>query len=228
MQNFGGFQQAFGPGVSAQVSRQKYLRHKYPGFSTEKAEQWDADRRRPLTPAEIILARSIYASAIRYDQVSVYQKNYRGIPLGAAHAPDGNIYFPPGTGYREDFGGATNYRQRSVFIHELCHVWQHQRGVILPVNIIIQWKPGIEQTSDGPKLRNSKNYIYAHMFQASDRRRLFTSLDLEAQAEFMSDYYLVKNGRLASMAENRGFSRSDYESSLPTAMRNAGVGTPTS
>lgn len=48
-------------------------------------------------------------------------------------APDGHIWVPPKSWiWREDYveAGAT---LRALFAHELTHVWQHQRGIVLPL-----------------------------------------------------------------------------------------------
>jgi hypothetical protein len=43
-------------------------------------------------------------------------------------APNGNIYFPPdGPLWSEDFAAAPLHLQ-GLFIHEMTHVWQAQRG----------------------------------------------------------------------------------------------------
>jgi len=48
-------------------------------------------------------------------------------------APMGHIHFhPKGTLYLPDFGTAALNRQ-ALFIHEMVHVWQHQRGIFLPL-----------------------------------------------------------------------------------------------
>ena len=48
-------------------------------------------------------------------------------------APDGDIWFHPDGGlWREDFADAP-LSLRALFVHELTHVWQHQRGISLPL-----------------------------------------------------------------------------------------------
>lgn len=47
-------------------------------------------------------------------------------------APDGDLWFhPDGTAWREDFASAP-LPLRALFVHELVHVLQHQRGLRLP------------------------------------------------------------------------------------------------
>lgn len=48
-------------------------------------------------------------------------------------APDGDIWIPPRSWvWREDFAAAGG-TLRALFAHELTHVWQHQRGICLPL-----------------------------------------------------------------------------------------------
>lgn len=48
-------------------------------------------------------------------------------------APDGHIWIPPTSWvWREDFADAGG-TLRALFAHELTHVWQHQRGLCLPL-----------------------------------------------------------------------------------------------
>ena len=48
-------------------------------------------------------------------------------------APDGHIWFRPGDGlWREDYALAER-ALTGLFVHELAHVWQHQRGLFLPL-----------------------------------------------------------------------------------------------
>lgn len=48
-------------------------------------------------------------------------------------APLGNIHFHPASAlYCDDFANAPLSAQ-GLFIHELAHVWQHQKGIFLPL-----------------------------------------------------------------------------------------------
>ena len=89
---------------------------------------------RRLTNGEKQLARSIYGDAIDLEQVEVCHQ--RWWPLQPRHvvmAPRGRIHFHPHGGlYRDDFAAAP-LGEQGLFIHEMCHVWQHQRGIFLPL-----------------------------------------------------------------------------------------------
>ena len=85
--------------------------------------------RRPLTPGEIALARSVFGDAIEYSQVRIVRGRWLPFqPRNVVMAPDGNIYFPPNdTLWSEDFAGETLPLQ-AFLIHEMTHVWQAQKA----------------------------------------------------------------------------------------------------
>ncbi|WP_188054319.1 vgr related protein [Sphingosinithalassobacter sp. CS137] len=89
---------------------------------------------RPLTPGEIRLARSVFDGAIDYARVRVHNRKWIFFqPRSTTMAPLGSIHFNPAGGlYRPDFADAPLTLQ-GLFIHEMVHVWQHQRGIFLPL-----------------------------------------------------------------------------------------------
>jgi hypothetical protein len=82
---------------------------------------------RPLTPAEVALARGVFGDAIRYDDVRICHYNWIFFqPRRTVMAPMGHIHFNPhGTLYCDDFGSASQSLQ-GLFVHEMTHVWQAQ------------------------------------------------------------------------------------------------------
>jgi hypothetical protein len=89
---------------------------------------------RLLTPGEKALARSLYRDAIDLDAVEIrHRKWWIFQPRGVVMAPCGHIHFhPDSASYSEDFS-RENIGLRGLFAHELCHVWQHQQGLFLPL-----------------------------------------------------------------------------------------------
>lgn len=83
---------------------------------------------RTLTTGEIILARSIFGSAIDYSKVRLIRGKWWPFqPRNSAMAPNGNIYFHPAAGgWSDDFAREPLARQ-GFFIHEMTHVWQAQK-----------------------------------------------------------------------------------------------------
>lgn len=91
-------------------------------------------RARGLTPGETALARSIYKSSIDLTAVEIRRRKWAFFqPRHVAMAPTGHIHFhPEGANWSEDFS-REGLGLRGLFLHELCHVWQWQRGVYLPL-----------------------------------------------------------------------------------------------
>lgn len=89
---------------------------------------------RALTDAEVTLARSVFGDAIDYSGVTVNNRKWAFFqPRQVAMAPDGHLWFHPGGDlYCDDFCARPIDRQ-GLFIHELTHVWQRQRGIYLPL-----------------------------------------------------------------------------------------------
>lgn len=120
-----------------------------------------------MTVGEIALASSIFGSEVDYSQVRIFDTRWKFfMPSDRAHAPDGNIYFPIGTGeYTTDFSNAP-LSVRSTFIHEMTHVWQHQTGHKVAVEAIF-----------------NRSYEYKSVFSGTS----FEMLGVEAQAQMIGE-----------------------------------------
>jgi hypothetical protein len=84
---------------------------------------------RALTPGEIALARSVFGESIAYDRVRVHNRKWWPFqPRRVTMAPDGDLWFHPASNlFCDDFCGSPLHLQ-GLFIHEMTHVWQAQRG----------------------------------------------------------------------------------------------------
>jgi hypothetical protein len=88
---------------------------------------------RRLTPGEVALAQSLYGTAIDYAAVEIRRRRWAFFqPRHVAMAPTGHIHFHPEGQWSEDFS-AEGLGLQGLFVHEMCHVWQWQRGVYLPL-----------------------------------------------------------------------------------------------
>lgn len=89
---------------------------------------------RPLTGGEIALALSVFGDSIDYAPVRITRRKWAFFqPRETVMAPTGSIHFHPrGTRYRDDFAAGT-LEDQGLFIHEMTHVWQHQKGIVLPI-----------------------------------------------------------------------------------------------
>ncbi|TKD52158.1 vgr related protein [Sphingomonas baiyangensis] len=93
---------------------------------------------RALTDLEIAMARSVFGDAIDYAAVRLVNRKWAFFqPRKVTMAPRGNIHFHPrGDAYCVCFASNSRYWQGHL-IHELVHVWQHQRGV----NLVLKRHP---------------------------------------------------------------------------------------
>lgn len=89
---------------------------------------------RLLTEGEIALARSMFGDAIDYAKVRIVRRKWAFFqPRETVMAPTGSLHFHPrGSQYRDDFAVA-GLDDQGLFIHEMVHVWQHQKGIVLPI-----------------------------------------------------------------------------------------------
>lgn len=145
---------------------------------------------RPLTSGEIALARTVYGDAIDYAPVRLCNRKWAFFqPRGVVMAPRGNIHFHPhGDLWREDFSGAS-LGDQGLFIHEMCHVWQHQRGIFLPLKRHPFCRYGYSFVPGRPLLRYG----------------------IEQQAEIVRHAFLLRSGAVVAGAPELR----RYESVLP-------------
>jgi len=141
-----------------------------------RAEVRPKGRYRYLTAGEICYSRMVFKDAISYSRVKVYNREWR-VLLGlqkndTVMTPNGNIYYPEGS-FREDFsvGGPSSEGLR-VFMHEMAHVWQYQRGYA------VKW--------NGIRSFDKSRYSYS----LSEEKRL-SDYNMEAQADLLADYFLL-------------------------------------
>ncbi len=89
---------------------------------------------RGLTAGERALAARVFGPALALDAVRIHRARWWPLqPRQVAMAPDGDLWLSPaGDLWCADFAQAAPPRQ-ALFVHELVHVWQHQRGLCLPL-----------------------------------------------------------------------------------------------
>ena len=138
---------------------------------------------RPLTRGEIDMARLVFRDSIDYSRVKVFKKKY--LPFGIQHkntviAPNGNIYCHPGESFKEDFS-SEGFNLKILFIHEMAHVWQWQRG--FPIK-----RHGFWTAITGGYTKESA-YEYD---SARDKGKTFPEFNFEQQAEIISHYFAAK------------------------------------
>jgi len=83
---------------------------------------------RALTPAERTIAMGMFGPALDGDRVRVHRARWWPLqPPSYVMAPDGDLWLhPDGRLWREDYAAAPDLVR--LFVHELTHCWQAQRG----------------------------------------------------------------------------------------------------
>ena len=129
---------------------------------------------RPLTPGERALAGRVFGTALDPGPVTLRRgKWFPFQPRDVIMAPDGHVWFHPrGREWRDDFAAA-GLASRMLLVHELTHVWQHQRGV----NLVLRRYPLMR---------------YAYLPLA--RGKPFAAYNLEQQAAIVADAYFIGEG----------------------------------
>lgn len=129
---------------------------------------------RLMTLGEITLAREIFGSSIVYPRVWIHCDSYLPFGLqgkGYGMSPNGEIYFRKEL-YDNDFSALrVDIMSRHLFIHELAHVWQHQRGIWVRTRGLFSW---------------AANYTYD-----LDTSRKLIDYPLEQQAQVIADFWLL-------------------------------------
>jgi len=146
---------------------------------------------RNLTAGETGLIRMIFGDSISTSRVKIYHREWR-VLLGmqknnTVMTPNGNMYYPTGL-FKEDFStDVIHIEDLHLFIHEMVHVWQHQRGF----SVIRKGMVSFDRSRYSYKL---------------DEDKKLSNYEMEAQAELIADYFLLlKFGDLGSnhLAEQR-------------------------
>lgn len=141
---------------------------------------------RPLTRGERLLAEPVFRHALDYAAVSVCRRRFMPFQnRRTAMSPNGALYFPPAANgedglYRADFSTA-DWPLKSLFLHEMVHVWQHRLGYgVLRSGILIALRGGY---------RRQAAYRYGHLLGSG---AAFADLNMEQQARLVEDYFTLK------------------------------------
>jgi len=133
------------------------------------------DGLRILTTGEISLAKELYSFTVRYNEVWVHHGSYLPFNLqnkDTAMTPNGEIWFETNV-YRDDFSmNPVDYQH--LFLHEMMHVWQHQRGMMVRMRGAFSW---------------AADYSY------DLAKNTLSDYSLEQQACIVSDYWLLTKHR---------------------------------
>ena len=126
---------------------------------------------RLLTSGEIQLAYSVFLSTIDYSKVWIHRESYLPFNLqneDIAMTPNGEIYFR--NQYCDDFSLVTDDLQH-MFIHEMSHVWQREKGMNVIGRGLVSWIASYHYTLDG---------------------RLLCEYSMEQQAQIIADNFTLQ------------------------------------
>ncbi len=145
---------------------------------------------RSLTEGETRLCASVFGTAIDYSRARVANSKFIFFqPSNTTMAPLGTIHFHPKSGiYFDDFSMAPLGVQ-GLFVHEMVHIWQHQKGIFLPL----------------------KRHPFCRYDYALKPGQAFEKYGLEQQAEIVRHAFLLRHGAAISAAPPLA----QYQSLLP-------------
>lgn len=138
---------------------------------------------RNLTAGEIALAEDVFRHSIQYERVKIHHKKYFYFqPDNSGMTPSGEIY-ATGAAYLEDYSLAADVESKTLFIHEMAHVWQKHNRILN-----LRWAALSMQIKH--RFDYSRAYPY---FLRPDATLL--DYGIEQQASMIEDYFrVVKKG----------------------------------
>lgn len=126
---------------------------------------------RLMTPGEINLSQQLYSQSIQYNKVWIHHRSF--LPFGmqennTAMTPTGEIWFETNV-YLDDYAYSSVDLQH-LFMHEMMHVWQKQKGMNVIMRDLFSW---------------AADYNYR-----LNKKRL-DDYSMEQQASIVADYWLL-------------------------------------
>lgn len=133
---------------------------------------------RGLTTGEYHLLQPIFRHALDYGRVRVMARRYAPFQAAlVAMSPNGNMFFPRGSLYCDDFSCVSPQRA-ALFIHEAVHVWQHQMGCCVRLC-------GLCLALQGGYIK-ARAYSYRHLLKQKNQLNQF---NIEQQAVIITDFF---------------------------------------
>jgi hypothetical protein len=186
------------------------------GTSTETTSPWADPHSRPLTSGEVALAQTIFQNGIDYTTVKVHDEGYLWFgmqPAGSGMTPNGEMYItkdkygkdkngsvpqgdycidvPTGCSVQFDYSApSVQSRAKSLFIHEMVHIWQYQLGLSVKLHGICTAISGgySFETKEDEEKGIQKVYKYDPY---SVTQTKFSDFNFEQQGAIIADYYLA-------------------------------------
>lgn len=156
-------------------------------------------RVRSLTSGEIALAQIVYKNTIDYSVVTIIEGSFFPLDLQNEDTfvtPNGHIFVPT-KHFLLDYSKASKSYQH-LFIHELGHVWQHQRKN----NVLLS--AGIAQACTffkDPYKYNIHGSDTVVDYVKYKNQKKFVNYNLESQAEIFADYWALKTNNINEISQ---------------------------
>ncbi len=119
------------------------------------------------------MAYQIFGDSIDYSRVRVHKNAHSD--NNRAHKS--SLYMTQAS-YRDDYATSRNSQVRSIFIHELAHIWQSHNGKDLVGEAV------------GLFFRHGGDYDRAYDYDLFDLNN-FENLSIEQQASIIEDYFYL-------------------------------------
>lgn len=149
---------------------------------------------RSLTLGEIELCRLVYKNSIDYSKVTIIEGSFFPLDLQNEDTfvtPNGHIFIPTKHFLLDYSKASLSYKH--LFIHEMGHVWQHQRKNNVLINA------GIAQACTifkDPYKYNIHSADTVADYVKYKNNKKFVNYNLESQAEIFADYWALKTNNI--------------------------------
>lgn len=129
---------------------------------------------RPPTQGELKIIDSVFGPTVDPSRLTFRRGKWWFLqPAWIVMAPDGHVWFHPNnSAWRDDFSTA-HLPLQAFIVHELVHVWQHQRGI----NLVRTRKP-----------------FTPYRYLPLKPGKPFAVYGIEQQAEIVRHAYLLREG----------------------------------
>ncbi|MEQ1258394.1 MULTISPECIES: peptidase [Acinetobacter] len=155
-------------------------------------------RTRTLTAGEIELCQLVYKNTIDYSKVTIIEGSFFPFDLQNEDTfvtPNGHIFIPT-KHFLLDYS-KEDISYKHLFIHEMGHVWQHQRKNRVLISA------GIAQACTvfkDPYKYNIHNADTVADYVRYKSNKKFVNYNLESQAEIFADYWALKTNNLQAIS----------------------------
>lgn len=137
--------------------------------------------KRPLTPAQIGEAKTIFGNTIDYAKVRVSDSKISSFQSECVITLGNTIHYPPPDSRYTSMGYTTSTPSKNLFLHEMTHIWQNQNN-IKGTGLSGAFALWVKSFSD--------ENVYEYQ---KDSAKSLTHYNMEQQASLIADYATLKS-----------------------------------